>query len=58
MVRTKPANFIQEYNRLNVALTRAKHGLVVIGNENNLRKDEKWNMLLDAHKDNVVDGTD
>ena len=57
MVRTKPGSFIHEYNRINVALTRAKHGLVVIGNENNLRKDEKWNKLLDEHKDNVVNGT-
>ena len=56
MVRTKPGSFIHEYNRINVALTRAKHGLVVIGNEKNLRRDEKWNKLLDAHKDNVVNG--
>ena len=32
MVRTKPGNFIKEYNRINVAITRAKHALVIIGN--------------------------
>ena len=41
MVRTKPGNFIQEYNRINVAITRAKHGLVIIGNAKNLEKDPK-----------------
>ena len=39
-------------------MTRAKHGLVVIGNENNLRKDEKWSILLDTLQHNVVDGID
>ena len=37
MVRTKPGNFIKEYNRINVAITRAKHGLVIIGKASNLR---------------------
>ena len=58
MVRTKPGNFIQEYNRINVAITRAKHGLVIVGKADNLRKDEKWAQLLDAFKDNTVNGID
>lgn len=56
MVRTKPGNFIKEYNRINVAITRAKHGLVIIGDANNLRRDPKWERLLHEHSENVVDG--
>ena len=39
MVRTKPGKFIKEYNRINVAITRAKHGLVIVGDARNLAKD-------------------
>lgn len=56
MVRTTPGNFIQEYNRINVAITRARHGLVIIGNVRNLCRDPKWDSLLRQHSDNVVMG--
>ena len=56
MVRTRPGNFIQEYNRINVAITRARHGLVIIGNAANLSRDAKWDRLLLEHRENVVDG--
>ena len=56
MVRTRPGNFIQEYNRINVAITRARHGLVIIGNATNLARDPKWARLLHEHEDSVVDG--
>ena len=56
MVRTRPGSFIREYNRINVAITRAKHGLVIIGNANNLAKDPKWASLLQEHQASVVDG--
>ena len=56
MVRTKPSGFIREYNRINVAITRAKHGLVIVGKAENLRKDAKWAQLLETFKDNTVDG--
>ena len=56
MVRTTPGIYIQEYNRINVAITRARHGLVIIGNKSNLSTDAKWASLLEAHADNVVSG--
>ena len=56
MVRTQPGNFIQEYNRINVAITRAKHGLVIVGNAKNLSRDKKWARLLETFKENTVDG--
>ena len=56
MVRTKPGNFIQEYNRINVAITRAKHGLVIVGNARNLSRDQKWATLLRTYEANIVDG--
>mmetsp|Transcript_41121 Transcript_41121/g.53969 ORF Transcript_41121/g.53969 Transcript_41121/m.53969 type:complete len:141 (-) Transcript_41121:216-638(-) len=58
MVRTKPGDFIKNYNRINVAITRAKHGLVIIGNAANLERDEGWARLLHEHSDNVVSGID
>ena len=56
MVRTKPGAFIQEYNRINVAITRAKHGLVIVGNARNLSRDQKWASLLQTFESNIVDG--
>ena len=55
-VRTKPGEFISEYNRINVAITRAKHGLVIVGNARNLARDPKWASLLKMHPGCTVDG--
>ena len=38
---------IQSENRINVALSRAKHGLYVLGNASNLRKNNTWTTILD-----------
>lgn len=47
--------FLKESNRINVALTRAKHGLVMIGSRSNLSLDEKWKRFLDElEEDNVI----
>ena len=56
MVRTKPGAFVYEYNRINVALTRANHGLVIVGNARNLARDTKWALLLKTFETNIVDG--
>ena len=36
MVRTSNSNFIKDKNRINVGLTRAKHGLVIVGKKSAL----------------------
>ena len=41
---------------MNVAITRAKHGLVIVGNAATLTKDQIWANLLQTHSANVVDG--
>ena len=39
--------FLSNYRRLNVALTRAKRGLIVIGDDRTLRNDHTWASWLD-----------
>ena len=55
-VRTTPGEFLTEYNRINVAITRAKHGLVIVGHAKTLARDPKWRQLLGMHPDCIVDG--
>ena len=38
--------FLDNYQRFNVAITRAKELLIVIGNSKFLRKDENWKTLI------------
>ena len=38
--------FLTDYRRLNVALTRAKYGIVIVGDPNTLKCDDMWSSLL------------
>ena len=39
--------FLSDYRRLNVAITRAKRGLIVLGHPTTLRHDPNWRAYLD-----------
>ncbi|XP_064619080.1 3'-5' exoribonuclease HELZ2-like [Lineus longissimus] len=42
--------FITDQNQINVALTRARRGLIIIGNKHLLRCDKMWNELLKEYE--------
>ena len=44
---TGEVGFLRDHRRLNVAITRAKRGLIVIGSPNTLRHDGDWEAWLD-----------
>jgi regulator of nonsense transcripts 1 len=53
-VRSNPeqnVGFLSEKRRLNVALTRAKRGLIVIGDPATLRGDDNWRAWLEYVRD-------
>ena len=56
MVRSTSGGFVQEQNRINVGITRAKHGLVIVGNVPALMMDDNWRRLLTEKADCVVQG--
>lgn len=46
-VRTRSLGFMNDYRRLNVAITRARRHLIVVGNEKLLRKNPQWRYIID-----------
>ncbi len=46
-VRTKDLGFLRDLRRLNVAITRAKRKLILVGNEKNLKKHEVYRKLIE-----------
>ena len=56
MVRTRSGSFVQDQNRINVGITRAKHGLVIVGNIKALEKESNWANLLSKKQANIVKG--
>ena len=63
-VRTRHIGFLNDYRRINVALTRAKFGMIIIGNARCIRNDLKWNRLISRLKsdkryfDNIEEALD
>ena len=51
---SKTIGFLNDPRRLNVALTRAKYGIIIIGNPKVLSRHDLWNNLLVHFKDNGV----
>jgi regulator of nonsense transcripts 1 len=60
-VRTQSVGFLSDWRRLNVALTRAKCGLIVIGSRKCLEKDKNWDAWfkwVDKQKVTIIENSE
>lgn len=46
-VRTSSPGFLKDYRRTNVAITRARYMVIVVGRRKTLVKDKTWNMFIE-----------
>ena len=49
-VRSRNLGFIEDCRRLNVAITRARRHLIVVGKETLLRRNHHWRYIIDKAK--------
>lgn len=43
--------FLENEKRMNVALTRAQHGMIIVGNAKTLQKNEIWKNIIDKFRE-------
>lgn len=48
--KERTLGFVSDYRRMNVAITRARHCLYVVGNSNTLEKDKNWTAFINYCK--------
>jgi len=49
-VRTRNLGFIEDCRRLNVAITRARRHLIVVGKESLLTRNQHWRYIIEKSK--------